>query len=185
MGVSLRPSHAERETPASRSIEQIIEDALGALRNEGELDKHMHLRYGRAVELVVLDTVERFHVKPSAAWRLLALTAGALIASQGALSGVMLAANGILDHEERYQQESDRLIIRLEQLIQKLRAIGVRGEARATERAEKIRKTISSWDNDFWRERTLDRYEREIRPLLKGEPQQRPRMVAMPQEGKS
>ena len=183
MALSLRPSDAQRDIPTSRTVEQVIDDAFCALRTEGTLDKILRVRYGSAVELVVLDTVERFHLKPSAACRLLILAAGAFIASQGAMSGVMLAANGILDHEERFQQESDRLIIRLQQLVPKLRAMGVRGEARATERAEKIRKMIDDWDNEFWREQTLGRYEREIRPLLKGEASQRPRVVAM--DGKS
>lgn len=183
MALSLKPSDAEREKPALRTIEQAIDDALCASRTEGKLNKLLRLRYGRAHELVVLDAVERFHLKPSAAWRFLNLVSGALIARYGAMSQVMLAANGILDHEDRFQQESDRLIIRLQQLIPKLRAMGVRGEARAAERAEKIRKIIDDWDNDFWREQTLGRYEREIRPLLKGEASQRPRVLAM--DGKS
>jgi hypothetical protein len=180
MGLSIKPSDAQKDAAPMTTVDTIIEQALYAVSTEGKLDdKGMSIRLSKTERQYLLDLQEQSGLKRSPIMRVATRVLAMLYLNRGATSQMLLATDGLLDHEDRYEAASERVISRLLSRIPRLRAKGTTGEARAAKVAEQVRRKVEAWEDEFWREQTLGRYEREIRPLLKGELPQRPRVVAM------
>ena len=178
MGLSLRP----RDAYVPLTHEEMIEGALVGMRNQGQLTKVKSVRYDDTEDLIIQEVKDVFgFTKDAPAMRCMWRVAGPMMLNEGTATSTLLRAFARVGKDERHRVLSGELIDRLDRQVQELKKLGKAGEARAAQRIQDVQADLSGWDDDFWREQTLGRIDREIRPLLKGETPQRPRVVAMPE----